>query len=62
MVIAPCVTFAASAPAKVKIGATLAFFDDVFQNNLRETMTNWGKAHPDVELAILDARNDTARR
>jgi hypothetical protein len=56
MVIAPCVTFAASAPAKVKIGATLAFFDDVFENNLREAMTNWAKAHPDVELSILDAR------
>ena len=62
MVLAPCVTFAASAPAKVKIGATLAFFDDVFENNLREAMTNWAKAHPDVELSILDARNDTAQQ
>jgi inositol transport system substrate-binding protein len=62
MVLAPCVTFAASAPAKVKIGATIAFFDDIFENNLREAMTNWAKAHPDVDLAILDARNDTAQQ
>ena len=40
MVIAPCVTFAASAPAKVKIGATIAFFDDVFETTLRDGMTN----------------------
>jgi inositol transport system substrate-binding protein len=62
MVIAPCVTFAASAPAKVKIGATIAFFDDVFETTLRDGMTNWAKAHPDVEFAIVDARNDSAKQ
>jgi inositol transport system substrate-binding protein len=62
MVVAPRLTFAASAPGKVKIGASLAFFDDVFETALRDAMTNWAKAHPDVELAIVDARNDTAQQ
>jgi inositol transport system substrate-binding protein len=55
-------TFALAAQSKVKIGVTLAMFDDVFITNVRDAMTKWAKAHPDVELTIVDAANDTAKQ
>jgi inositol transport system substrate-binding protein len=60
--IAPCVTFAESEPAKVKIGVTVAFFSEVFQLNIVDAMTKWAKAHPDVDLVQVDARNDSANQ
>ena len=62
MVIAPCVTFAASGPAKVKIGVTMGLMGEVFQLNILDAMDKWVKAHPDVELVKVDARNDTANQ
>ena len=55
-------TFALAAESKVKIGVTLAMFDDVFITNVRDAMTKWAKAHPDVELTIVDAAGDTAKQ
>jgi inositol transport system substrate-binding protein len=55
-------TLAQAAQSKVKIGVTLAMFDDVFITNVRDAMTKWAKAHPDVELTIVDAAGDTAKQ
>jgi inositol transport system substrate-binding protein len=55
-------TFALAAQSMVKIGVTLAMFDDVFITNVRDAMTKWAKAHPDVELTIVDAAGDTAKQ
>ena len=55
-------TFALAAESKVKIGVTLAMFDDVFITNVRDAMTKWASAHPDVELTIVDAAGDTAKQ
>jgi inositol transport system substrate-binding protein len=55
-------TFALAAESKVKIGVTLAMFDDVFITNVRDAMTKWAKVHPEVELTIVDAAGDTAKQ
>ena len=55
-------TFALAAESKVKIGVTLAMFDDVFITNVRDAMTKWAKDHSDVELTIVDAANDSAKQ
>ena len=55
-------TFALAAQSKVKIGVALAMFDDVFITNVRDAMTKWASTHPDVELTIVDAANDTAKQ
>ena len=36
-------TFALAAQSKVKIGVTLAMFDDVFITNVRDAMTKWAR-------------------
>ena len=55
-------TLAQAAESKVKIGVTLAMFDDVFITNVRDAMTKWTSTHPDVELTIVDAAGDTAKQ
>jgi inositol transport system substrate-binding protein len=55
-------TFALAAQSKVKIGVALAMFDDVFITNVRDAMTKWASAHPDAEVTIVDAANDTAKQ
>src|SRR5580693_5454861 len=52
----------AQAAQKIKIGVAMALFDDVYVTNLLAAMTNWAKAHPDVELVMVDAANDTAKQ
>src|ERR1700726_3300115 len=47
---------------KIKIGVPMALFDDVWLTNVRDAMTKWASAHPDVELTIVDAANDTAKQ
>src|SRR5580693_9162038 len=47
---------------KIKIGVAMALFDDVWLTNVRDAMTKWASAHPDVELTIVDAANDTAKQ
>ena len=48
----------ARAQQKVKIGVTMALFDDVWLTYVRDAMTAWGKQHPDVDLTIVDANKD----
>ena len=52
----------AQAAEKVKIGVAMALFDDVWLTYVRDAMTNWAKQHPDVELTIVDAANDSAKQ
>src|ERR1700738_2044805 len=52
----------AQAADKVKIGVTMALFDDVWLTNVRDAMTKWAKSHPDVEITIVDANNDSAKQ
>jgi inositol transport system substrate-binding protein len=53
---------ALAAEPKVKIGVTMALFDDVWLTLVRDAMTKWAKSHPDVELTIVDANNDSAKQ
>jgi inositol transport system substrate-binding protein len=50
------------AAQKIKIGVAMALFDDVWLTNVRDAMTKWASTHPDVELTIVDAANDTAKQ
>jgi inositol transport system substrate-binding protein len=52
----------AQAADKVKIGVAMAVFDDVWLTYVRDAMTKWAKDHPDVELTIVDAANDSAKQ
>jgi inositol transport system substrate-binding protein len=52
----------AHAAEKVKIGVAMALFDDVWLTLVRDSMTKWATSHPDVELTIVDAANDTAKQ
>jgi inositol transport system substrate-binding protein len=45
---------------KVRIGVSMALFDDAWLTYVREEIVRWGAAHPDVELTIVDAKNDPA--
>src|SRR5262249_41524463 len=40
----------------------MALFDDVYVTSLRAAMTEWAKAHPDAELTMVDAANDSAKQ
>jgi inositol transport system substrate-binding protein len=53
---------APAAEPKVKIGVSLTMFDDVFITNVRDAMTKWAQAHPDADLTMVDANNDTAKQ
>src|ERR1700758_1506887 len=50
----------AMAADKVRIGVAMALFDDVWLTYVRDAITKWAKSHPDVELTIVDAANDSA--
>jgi len=45
---------------KVKIGVSMALFDDAWLTYVREDIEKWGAAHKDVQLTIVDAKNDPA--
>jgi inositol transport system substrate-binding protein len=55
-------TPAQAAESKIKIGVTMALFDDVWLTLVRNAMIKWGSEHPDVDLTIVDASNDTAKQ
>jgi inositol transport system substrate-binding protein len=57
-----CFATPASAAGKVKIGVTIALFDDVWLTFVRDSMTKWAAAKGDIDLTIVDAKNDTARQ
>jgi inositol transport system substrate-binding protein len=40
----------------------MALFDDVWLTLVRNAMTKWASNHPDVELTIVDASNDSAKQ
>ncbi|HET9373670.1 MAG TPA: sugar ABC transporter substrate-binding protein [Chthoniobacterales bacterium] len=40
----------------------MALFDDVWLTLVRNAITKWGSDHPDVELTIVDANNDSAKQ
>ena len=52
----------AQSAQKIKIGVAMALFDDVWLTYVRDAMTKWASTHPDVELTIVDAANDTAKQ
>jgi len=45
---------------KLRIGVSMALFDDAWLTYVREDIVKWGAAHKDVELTIVDAKNDPA--
>jgi inositol transport system substrate-binding protein len=47
---------------KVKIGVTIAVFDDVWLTTLRDSMTAWASQRTDIELTVVDSKNDTNRQ
>jgi inositol transport system substrate-binding protein len=53
---------AQSAESKVKIGVAMSNFDDVWLTYVRDAITNWASAHPDVQLTIVDGSDDTAKQ
>jgi inositol transport system substrate-binding protein len=53
---------AQSAPSKIKIGVAMSNFDDVWLTYVRDAITKWASTHPDVELTIVDAADDTAKQ
>jgi len=55
-------TPASAADKKVKIGVTMALFDDVWLTFVRDAMTKWAAGKGDIDLTIVDAKNDTARQ
>jgi inositol transport system substrate-binding protein len=51
-----------SAPSKIKIGVAMSNFDDVWLTYVRDAITKWASAHPDVELIMVDGADDTAKQ
>ena len=52
----------APAPAKIRIGVTIAVFDDVWLTTLRDSMAAWAGRQRDIDLTVVDAKNDTNRQ
>ena len=57
-----CFAPSAQAAGKVKIGVTMALFDDVWLTFVRDSMTKWAEKKGDIDLTIVDAKNDTAKQ
>ena len=53
---------AQSAESKVKIGVAMSNFDDVWLTYVRDAITKWASAHPDVQVSIVDGSDDTAKQ
>jgi inositol transport system substrate-binding protein len=51
-----------TAQAKIKIGVTMALFDDVWLTYVRDAMTKWAAGKSEIELTIVDAKNDTNKQ
>jgi len=52
----------AFAQAKIKIGVAMAQFDDVWLTFVRNAITDWAAQHPDTQVVIVDAANDSAKQ
>ena len=53
---------AQSAESKMKIGVAMSNFDDVWLTYVRDAITKWAGAHPDVQVTIVDGSDDTAKQ
>ena len=53
---------AQSAESKIKIGVAMSNFDDVWLTYVRDAITKWASAHPDVQLTMVDGSDDTAKQ
>jgi len=53
---------ASAADKKVRIGVTMALFDDVWLTFVRDSMTKWAQKKGDIDLTIVDAKNDSAKQ
>jgi inositol transport system substrate-binding protein len=53
---------AQSAESKIKIGVAMSNFDDVWLTYVRDAITKWASAHPDVQVTIVDGSDDTAKQ
>src|SRR5215472_19149817 len=51
-----------SAESKIKIGVAMSNFDDVWLTYVRDAITKWASAHPDVQLTMVDGSDDTAKQ
>jgi inositol transport system substrate-binding protein len=56
------ITGATAQAKKFKIGVSMALFDDAWLTYVREDIIKWGAAHKDVEVTIVDAKNDPANQ
>ena len=54
-------SFPAQADQKVRIGVAMASFGHTFHITMMDGMKKWAQAHPDVELAMVDASDDSAK-
>jgi len=52
----------AQAAEKVKIGVAMSNFDDVWLTLVRDAITKWASAHPDVQITMVDGSDDTAKQ
>ena len=52
----------AQADQKVRIGVTMASFGHTFHITMMDGMKKWAQAHPDVELAMVEASDDSAKQ
>ena len=55
-------SFPAQADQKVRIGVAMASFGHTFHITMMDGMKKWAQAHPDVELAMVDASDDSAKQ
>jgi inositol transport system substrate-binding protein len=62
MAIAVGTISAQSGPSKIKIGVAMSNFDDVWLTYVRDAITRWASAHPEVQLTIVDGADDTAKQ
>ena len=53
---------AQSAESKIKIGVAMSNFDDVWLTYVRDAITKWASAHPDVQVTMVDGSDDTAKQ
>jgi hypothetical protein len=53
---------AQSTESKMKIGVAMSNFDDVWLAYVRDAITKWASAHPDVQVTIVDGSDDTAKQ
>ena len=61
--IALCLASAVVLAAPVKVGVSIANFDDTFLTYMMDGMKAWGKSHPgEVELTFTDAKEDMAKQ